>query len=415
MSDFVNDLNLVRLFTPADALFFTVDNRPLVDMSITVSTLNTIADNISGIVNLQTLQDSSSVANTILVTATQSLFPGVLLNVRVANSNTGPVSLVYTGQVADVGIPVLSNGNPLQGGEMVAGNWYLLVSDGVTVSILSGTAGTSSSLPASGFQQAVPLGQFEDSSISPNLVSVTTGSLEVSGPASVVFPFTATTNSDSSGSVVTLGSLQQGISAQAALVPWTGLTSDQPLAIGQTALYEVQGQNLVQLHVSCEENQLYEVTVLELSTTSGTGDANLILLANNTGYASAFYSGGLETSLTNQGQFYTPASSTASSGLALSQQGNAQPRGQGFWFGSVKGGTSTPFLRILSVFTGNSQTQPMVMQLGGGGSPFQGVNMSMSSWDNGSTSYTSLGTLYVSTSFDGMPSLNWKVLVRRIA
>ncbi len=424
MFDLLNQLVRVRYYTPADAHFFTVDNRPLVDLDTNVNTANGLVEDFAATPFIS-LVDSSGVANTLLVTCPLTLSAGVMLNVRVANNNTGTVNLISNGQVSGPTTPVLMNGSPLNGGELLGGQWYILLYDGTNLNVLAGTGGVVSADNATQGNQAVTLGQTASGTVNLDVNLLTCTDLTINEPSTVSTSTSGFLDTSSNNSAVPLTNIQQGIAGQASLVDWTSVTSDQVLPVGQTAYYNVTTQeNSVPLYISCGENQLYEVIVVQTQMPLGyDGVTRVFLYANYTTYAGQFYYGGFETSTTNQGSFYAPASSTTAYGVNLVDNGanNGASLNAGFFFDQVYGGAGTPYIHSLRIFTGNSNTNPMGLCLNGGGTynaagtaPGIGNSLNNSVWNNGSTTYATLGTLTVSGT-GSSTTCEWQILVRRLA
>lgn len=419
MNNYTVGLVPVRYYRPYDANFFTVDNRPLVDLNTNIGTVNQGADLLDGTNQFPPLIDQSAVANTVLVDVAGTLATGLILTVKVANNNTGPVSIITNGSSTGPTAAVHMNGAALTGGELVAGSWYLLSFDGTIYNVLAGTAGTVSANAAAASGQAVTR-QTLSTDAPANVASLGATSLTVSASSSISGTASSTsTTAPASGTLaVQYQQLEQGVAYSSSVIDWTSVSLGTPLNVGQTASYFVTGQVAsVPLHISCGENQVYEISLVEFNA-SGTSN-DIVLLPNNTGYAGQFYVGGFEVSPDNQSDYFTPASTTAAYSIMTApyfQPANA-PYSAGFYFDDISGSTNTPYLRVMRLFTGSSSTAAIGLNVSGGGI-YQaansgligmGTNLSTAVWNNTSTAYTSLGTLTIG------PNAEWQILVRRIA
>lgn len=413
LANYTESLVPVRFYRPYDANFFTVDNRPLVDINTNINVVNNGANELLNTNQFLPLIDQSTTANEIVVTASQIFFQGILLNIKVAFSNTGASNISVNGQ----SYPIEANGVSLQGGELIAGNWYILSFNGTTYNIMAGTAGTVSASAATASGQAVTE-QTLLNGLPITFSSLDCISLEVSGSSSLSGRVSSSTEEITGAYAVQAQQLVQGEAYASAVVDWTAVTSSTALNVGQTASYSVTGQiTNVPLHISCGENEIYEITLVNFN---GSGEGyDLVLLPNNTGYAGEFCVGGMEISPDNQNSYYTSPSSSAQYGILTSpfSEISSGSFGSGLYFDDIAGSVEAPYLRTMRVFTGNSSSSAMGLNISGGGlyqtanssELGMGVNLSVSLWENTTTSYTSLGTLLIS------PNAEWQILVRRIA
>lgn len=416
-NNYTDSLVPVRFYRPYDANFFTVDNRPLVDINTNVNLVNNGADSISGANQFLTLIDQSTAVNTVLVYIEQAWSQGFLLNVKVANTNTGAVSIITDGSSTGPTAPVEMNDTPLTGGELIAGNWYILSFNGDAYNIVAGTAGTVSANAATASGQAVTQQTLlNEEPVS--LVEVACTSLDVANASTL--SGTATASSSASGSTdgVQVQQLTQGAAYSASFIDWTNVTNSTPLNVGQTASFFVTSHVAnVPLHISCGENEIYEITLINFAGSTTNND--IVLLPNNTGYAGQFYIGGMEIDPTNGSTYYTYNGTAAEYSIQLPPyfQITSANFGAGFYFDDISGSTNTPYLRVMKVFTGTPSSPAIGLNVSGGGiyaTPStsdvgMGTNLSVAVWDNTSTAYTDLGTVLIA------PDAEWQILVRRIA
>ena len=417
MGKYTDSLISTRYYRPYDANFFTVDNRPLVDINTNLGLINQGVDLLSNSSQFLPLIDSSTTAGFIIVDVTLGQNPGFILNVKVANSNSGTVSIITNGSTLGTPSSVNMNGSPLTGGELIAGNWYFLLFDGLYYNVIAGTAGTVSAGAAVASGQAVTQQSLLNGEYA-NVASLVTPSLTVSASSNM----TGTISSTSTATGGTLGvqyqQLEEGMAYSLSVVDWTSVLMDTPLNVGQSASYFINGQvGYVPLHIACRAGEIYEVSLIEFNGTSSGYD--IVLLPNNTGYAGQFYTGGFEASSFNSNSYFTASSSTPSYSIQPSPffQVSGSPNGAGFYFDDIGGSVVAPYLRVLRVFTGGITTPALGLNISGGGvyqaasstGTGMGTNLSVSVWDNTSISYTSLGTLAIG------PSAEWQILVRRIS
>ena len=417
VNNYTDSLVPVRFYRPYDANFFTVDNRPLVDINTNVNLVNNGADSISGANQFLTLIDQSTAVNTVLVYIEQAWSQGFLLNVKVANTNTGAVSIITDGSSTGPTAPVEMNDTPLTGGELIAGNWYILSFNGDAYNIVAGTAGTVSANAATASGQAVTQQTLlNEEPVS--LVEVACTSLDVANASTL--SGTATASSSASGSTdgVQVQQLTQGAAYSASFIDWTNVTNSTPLNVGQTASFFVTSHVAnVPLRISCGENEIYEITLINFAGSTTNND--IVLLPNNTGYAGQFYLGGMEVGPINFSNYYTYNGTAAEYSIQPPPyfQITSANYGAGFYFDDIYGATNTPYLRVMQVFTGTSSSPAMGLNVSGGGiyaTPStsdvgMGTNLSVAVWDNTSTAYTDLGTVLI------VPDAEWQILVRRIA
>ncbi len=414
-TNFIDILTPVRYLTPSDAHFFTVDNRPVADLNTNVTLLNQGIDGMSGSFQFVVLPDQSTTVNTILVTLQQTQAPGLLLSVKVANTNTGGVAIITDGQVAGTSYPVLQNGNQVTAGQLIAGNWYILSFDGANYNTLAGTAGSVSANSATASGHALTQGDVESNYHSVNVASLSCTSLSVSGSGSFSGAVTTSASSTGANAGVQYQQLENGAGYQAAVVDWTNVSVDTVLNVGQIASYDVLSQmNSIPLHIACGDDQVYEIVVVNYN--GNTTNFDLQLNCNNTGYAGQFDSWGFESSPYNNGTYFS-ASSTAAYSVHLWNQSG----GSGMYWDDIYGASNSVFLRQLRIYTGNtSGVTPCGLGVGGGGT-YEAPNTALVGsgndlicgvWNNNSTAYTSLGTLVLmNTNLDA----EWQLLVRRVA
>jgi hypothetical protein len=190
----VNSLVNVRYYTPNDIYYYTIDNRPLTDLDLNITTLANIIDSMAEGSQFPYMEDTSSTVNTISCSTPvfaqgATLNSGQVVDVKVANTNTGPATL----NVNNTGnFPILSATGALQGGELVAGKQYLFSwsSSASSWLLLASTGGALPVGRAQGSEQAIPLGQMQDGStnISVNTAaasSFSASALTISGPANL--------------------------------------------------------------------------------------------------------------------------------------------------------------------------------------------------------------------------------------
>ena len=180
-------------------------------------------------------------------------------------------------------------------------------------------------------------------------------------------------------------------------INWNLVTTDTVLAVGDTALYSTATPvNLLPLHIATAINQVYEISIVNLNPFNGSSLA-LLLNANNATYTNQFIVTQLTTNVNNN--------------KGLTESDNSY---QGFFFNDVNGGVRPPFIRKITLFTGNPNTAKIANLLAGGGSSNNGFGITISTaiWNNLSTPYTSLGTLI-------FPSLsttcNFIISIKRIS
>lgn len=415
---YTDSLVPVRFYRPYDANFFTIDNRPLTDINTNVNLVNNGVNQIAGTNQFLTLLDESPLVNTILVNISQNLSAGYILNVKIAHTNTSAVSIVTNGSLTGPATVVQMNDALLTGGELVAGNWYLLSFNGTTYNVIAGTAGVVSAGAATASGQAVTQQTLlNQPNVSINDLTCTSlgvaNASTLSGTATVT---DALANSSSDG--VQAQQLVQGQAYSSSAFNWTNVNSNTPLNVGQTASYLVAGQVAnVPLHISCGSNEIYEISLINFN---GSADGyDIVLLPNDAGYASQFYVGGVEVSPDNQEASYYTASGTLQYGINCStfSQNSSGSFQAGFYFDDLSGSAQTPYMRTMRVFTGSTSSQALAFNTSGGGiyqaansgGIGMGTNLSVAVWDNTSTAYTSLGTVLIS------PDAEWQILVRRMA
>ncbi len=421
-------LTPVRFYTPQDVYYYEDDNRPLTDLANNVQTVAEQLDEVIGTPqSVIPLADTSPVINVIFISSSDpSLADGPLngqvLAILVANSNTGPATLVVNGTSYTV---LGGGGTPLLGGEMKAGMPSLFVFDVVSGCWLlyltsSGTLAVNQATNADNLLQTQQLQDFTVSFVASGVTAnqVTAGNATfgstVTAPQALEPP-----------QLVTYAQIEGGLAQKYTYIDWTDVTSDAELLVGQTAYYiwNQVTNSTIPLYMACETGQVYDLTIVTLSV-NVIQDLNLSLLPNNTTYSAQFNCQALETGSTNQGQFYAPPSSTAVTGISVPVNYITD----NFFFDDVAGGAGgAPFLRNLRIWVGGGGTVSAVMGYGGGGaipvvvgSYVPGVDLVASTWaDQGSTSWTSLGSLELGQ--ESGPSAfttgaNWSslVLIKRI-
>lgn len=411
------NLNQVRFYTPQDLYYYETDNRPLQDLQgnieLIAGQMDVIWDNSQAI----PCQDTSTSVNVVLISAgslaSSALTDGQVFSVAIANTCTGPTVLSLNSGPSG---SVLSNGNPLEGGELVSGNISFIIYDSGNWLLVSQNSGSfqvnSGSQPVS----LVPNSQLESGTLPAVFSTLSTGTATVSGQA--IFSSTVSASGGTSGGeLVTLGQISSGVGEQAALIDWGGVVSDTVLKVGQTAYYNFSNMTTANmpLYISCGTFQIYEITFINLLYNSS--DLTMALLPNNTTYSGQFGVVSMETSYTNQGQYYAPASSSPQYGAALYAPGVMDY----FFFDDVNGGAVPPYLRTLKVWTGSATNLPTITAYGGGGvngstsSQTPGVCIGTSTWQgNAGTAWTSLGTLS-QNSFVAGNSFSNLVLIKRLA
>jgi hypothetical protein len=195
----VDSLVNVRFYTPQDIYYYTIDNRPLTDLSTNVTTVANYVDLLmqngtggggSG-AGIPYVVDTSINANVITVStatplssASSGTIPnGQLLEIRPANGNTGPTNLNVNGIGA---YSIVSAFGALQGGEFIAGRHYIVSWEQSSTQWLLIASGGGALPVAPGTQsgQAINLGQTNDGSLSPTFGSLTTNS-NITCPAAV--------------------------------------------------------------------------------------------------------------------------------------------------------------------------------------------------------------------------------------
>lgn len=413
-------LGQVGFYTPQDLYYYVTDNRPLQDLE---GNIELIAEQLDGLwAQSQAIPcvDSSTVANSITISsnALSSTIPadGQIFAVSVANTCTGPTVLTLNGSVSG---DVLSNGNSLQGGELLAGAVSLFLYDGGNWLIFSQSSGSFQLNEGSEAANLVTEAQLEGGSLPASFGASDIGTTTVNG-AAAFSSVLSLAGGTSGGELVNLGQIGDGFASQASLIDWTNVTTDTVLQPGQTAYYNFMNMTTANmpLYISCADYQIYEIIMVYLYYSAY--DLNLALLPNNTTYNNQFWAIGMESAYTNQGWFYTPASSTAQYGMSVC---NALK--DFFFFDDVWGGCKPPFLRTLKVWTGQTTTTPInlptIMAYGGGGisgsstEEVPGVDVDTSTWQgNSGTPWTSLGTLNQNTFASGDTYSNL-VLVKRLA
>jgi len=413
-------LGQVGFYTPQDLYYYVTDNRPLQDLE---GNIELIAEQLDGLwAQSQAIPcvDSSTVANSITISsnALSSTIPadGQIFAVSVANTCTGPTVLTLNGSVSG---DVLSNGNSLQGGELLAGAVSLFLYDGGNWLIFSQSSGSFQLNEGSEAANLVTEAQLEGGSLPASFGASDIGTTTVNG-AAAFSSVLSLAGGTSGGELVNLGQIGDGFASQASLIDWTNVTTDTVLQPGQTAYYNFLNMTTANmpLYISCADYQIYEVTVVHLLNSPE--QVYIGIMPNNTTYSGQFGSMTMDTSWTNQGQFYTPASATTQYGLTL--YGGMFDL---FVFDAVGGECPAPVFRTMKFWTGHTSTTPlnipMIVDYSGGGvsgstsSNVPGVAVGASGWQgNSDTPWTSLGTLVQNTFATGDTYSNL-VLVKRLA
>jgi hypothetical protein len=202
---------------------------------------------------------------------------------------------------------------------------------------------------------------------------------------------------------ITIGTTAE-TNAQAALAAialiegqnWNLVTEDTALLPGQVALYSTSTPvTSLPLFILTDINQVYELTVLILNPFIGS-KLELYLHPNNNTYHT---------------QFITLAEIV--SGAKQINVSISRYNADSFYFIDGTANPEPPYARTLKIFTGNSNSVKNAMSLNsGGGSSTAHISLvnTISSWDNISTPYTSLGSLFL----DSGSTANLLVAVRRI-
>lgn len=415
------ELGQVGFYTPQDLYYYVTDNRPLQDLQDNVKLVATQLDELWGLSQAIPVSDTGIIPNSVVITTEglNSDIPqnGQIFAVTIANTCTGPTTLTLNGSVSGA---VLSNGSQLEGGELVGGSTVLILYDSGNWLLFYQNSATFQINDSLNANNLISRNQLTTGALDGSFSAANVGSVTVSGAAS----FSSTLSISpgiSGGNLVNLGQIQSGFGEQASLINWTEVNSDTLLYPGQTAFYEYQNMTSANmpLNISCGDLQLYEITIVYLSYLA----YNLILglMPNNNTYSNQFGFVSMETSYTNQNQFYAPASASSQYGFAV-----YSGMGDSFIFDSVYGaGSLPPFIRTLKVWTGVTSTSPIqyptVTAYGGGGvfgvssTEVPGVNIDTSTWQgNTGTPWTSLGTL-VQQSYASGDTYSNLVLVKRLA
>ncbi len=184
----ISNLVNVRFYSPDDDYHYTTDNRPLTDLATNDAMLASLIDGIAG-GNIFFLEDGSPTANDLTVTT--SLLPntgpysdGQTVSIRVNTNNSGATTLTVNN-----GSPYPINGpaGALQGGELVAGGHYLLnwKNSSLTWELVGPGTGATQVGEATQSDHAIQLGQVQNSTLSVAFSGTTTGTLVVTGGATV--------------------------------------------------------------------------------------------------------------------------------------------------------------------------------------------------------------------------------------
>ena len=337
---------------------------------------------------------------------------GTTLAFPVAAANTGPTTLALN---SDSPSPLTSGSGPLQGGELNAGDWVLTAWAGLDWLLVAKEDGAFPMAPGTGGNQPFLLGQLQNGSMNPNLSSVMAA--EITG-GTLLAEQVYMANASLPGELVNFSQLISGAAGSSSVVDWTNFTLDAPLGVGQTAYYAPTSRlNSVPLHISCADNQIYEMDIYQLPPYSNfitEYGSDLSLSPNNTSYSSSFQGTALENSAGNQGQFYKPSSSTPAYGMDANLFSAST-----FFVDDIAGSAIPPYQRNIKLYTGKLNGAAKVLySIGGGGNtpsasgatPTTGTNITGLVWDDTTTPYVSLGTL----SADGTSTFTWVIFVRRI-
>ncbi len=417
-------LSEVRFYTPQDVYYYESDNRPLQDLNGNIQAMAEQADGLWGYVQAIPLQDTGTVDNLVVYTnAFQSsgeVLDGQLLGVVPAFSCTGATTLTLNNFPSG---NVLSNGNQLIGGELVAGNPSLLAYQALTGDwlLFSGNTGSFQTNPSTVASELVTYDQLGAGTLSGGFNVVEAVSTTVSGSASFGGNVSAAA-ATGGGELVNLWQINDGLSQQASLINWAGVTADAPLPVGSTAYYEVStATGNIPLYIACGDMQIYEVTYINLVFAATSQGLKLSFLPNNSTYSGQFSQTAVESCYTNQAQFYNPPSTTQEYGFSVVQNVVTDS----FWYDEVDGIGTPPFIRTITIWTGVTSTTPiqppMTMCWGGGGVTYNlstgyipGVDLQQSGWTgNTGTPWTSLGTF--SEAVASGTSNQVLILVKRLA
>ncbi len=407
----------VRFYIASDTYYYTTSNRPLTDLNTNLVTLATYLNQIetgfqatmcadNGPTN--TLQPSTS-----FYPASPALPLGTTITFPCNNSNTGATTLQLNQMPV---LPLVSAAGALRGGELVQGKWIVVAYSGNEWLLLAQEEGSFPLSPGKATQPAV-LGQIQDGAMALSLTTVSASSLlgatlsaeTVTLPAAVSPP-----------ELINYGQLQSGIAQANVVIPWNNVTVDTPLQVGQVAYYSITSPvSNIPLHISCAYGQIYEVDLLLQNPLSGwvsTVGIDTYLYPNNTTYSGAFNSAEIESSVTNQGQCYEAASTTTAFGAVAYYSTNRSS----FFVDDINGGSQPSYQRHIKLYTGSTATPACLVNISGGGSnpsatagnAYQGAgtNLAMSTWNDVSTNYTSLGTF----SLTGTTACGWTIFVKRV-
>ncbi len=407
----------VRFYIASDTYYYTTSNRPLTDLNTNLVTLATYLNQIetgfqaavcvdNGIANA--LQPSTS-----FYPASPALPLGTTITFPCNNSNTGATTLQLNQMPV---LPLVSAAGALQGGELVQGKWIVAAYSGSEWLLLAQEEGSLPLAPGKATQPAV-LGQVQDGVMALSLTNVSAGSLlgntllaeTVTLPAAVSPP-----------ELINYGQLQSGIAQANVVIPWNNVTVDTPLQVGQVAYYSITSPvSNIPLHISCAYGQIYEVDLLLQNPLSGwiagTG-LDTFLNPNNTTYSGAFNWSEIMSAETNQGQIYEASSTTTEFGVTVNYSGTANS----FYIDDINGGAQPSYQRHIKLHTGSTATPACLVNISGGGSnpsgtagtAYQGAgtNLAMSTWNDVSTNYTSLGTFLLTSS----TACGWTIFVKRV-